>query len=126
MASFSDYHPGHLIYARGVENIAIDGPGDAFFDKDLKPLPRPSPLTEIRDSRGIRIQDLTIRNHIDSCRNTIVSDCHIEAGDDCIVLETSDRGGPAKPLENLTATNCVIRESRTAPPWKTFASRTSP
>jgi polygalacturonase len=63
----SDYNPKHLIYAKGVENIAIegggaiDGQGDLFLDKDLKPLPRPSPLIEIWDSKDIRIQDVTIR-----------------------------------------------------------------
>jgi len=63
----SDYSPKHLIYATGVSNIAIegggtiDGQGDAFLDKDLKPLPRPSPLIEIWNSHGIRIEDITIR-----------------------------------------------------------------
>jgi polygalacturonase len=60
-----DYNPKHLIYAKDVENIAIegggtiDGQGDAFLDKDLKPLPRPSPLIEIWDSRGIRTRSVT-------------------------------------------------------------------
>jgi polygalacturonase len=67
-----NYNPKHLIYAKGVANVAIegggtnDGQGDAIFqkillDQDLKPLPRPSPLIEVWDSRGIRIQDITIR-----------------------------------------------------------------
>ncbi len=148
-----DYNPKHLIYAKGVENIAIegggaiDGQGDAFLDKDLKPLPRPSPLIEIWDSRGVRIQDITIRKapawtihpkncdgvrirgiellnnlrainsdgiDIDSSRNVIVSDAHIEAGDDCIVLKTTDRGGSAGPAENVTVTNCVLVSAASA------------
>lgn len=149
----SDYNPKHLIYAKGVENISIggegviDGQGDSFLDKDLNPLPRPSPLIEIRDSRGIRIENVTIRkapawtihpkncddvkirgisilNNLrgintdgidpDSCRNVIISDCHIEAGDDCIVLKTTDRGGVAGPIENVTVTNCVLVSSASA------------
>ena len=152
-----DYNPKHLIYAQGVHNIAIegggtiDGQGDAFFDKDLKPLPRPSPLIEIRDSHGVRIQDVTILKapawtihpkncddvkirgvsllnnlraintdgiDIDSSRNVIVSDCHIEAGDDCIVLKTTNRGGAGPqaqpPTENVTVANCVLVSAASA------------
>ncbi len=148
-----DYSPKHLIYAKGVKNIAIegggaiDGQGDAFLDKDLKPLPRPSPLIEIWDSRQIRIQDVTIRkapgwtihpkncddvrirgisllNNLraintdgidpDSSRNVIISDSHIEAGDDCIVLKTTNRGGTAQPTENVTVTNCVMVSAASA------------
>jgi len=149
----SDYSPKHLIYATGVSNIAIegggtiDGQGDAFLDKDLKPLPRPSPLIEIWNSHGIRIEDITIRKapawtihpkncddvkirgisllnnlraintdgiDIDSSRNVIVSDAHIEAGDDCIVLKTTDRGGTAGPTENVTVTNSVLVSAASA------------
>jgi hypothetical protein len=148
-----DYNPKHLIYAQGVENIAIegggaiDGQGDSFLDKDLKPLPRPSPLIEVWDSRNIRIQDITIRkapawtihpkncdgvkirgisllNNLrainsdgidpDSSTNVIISDSHIEAGDDCIVLKTTDRGGKAGPTENVTVTNCVMVSAASA------------
>lgn len=121
----------------------------------MKPLPRPSPLIEIWDSHGIRIQDITILKapawtihpkncddvrirgisllnnlrgintdgiDIDSSRNVIISDSHIEAGDDCIVIKTTNRGGgvpgpdgspagtiiPAGPVENVTVTNNVL------------------
>jgi hypothetical protein len=149
----ADYSLKHLIYAKGVENIAIegggaiDGEGDSFFDKDLKPLPRPSPLIEIWDSHGIRIQDVTIHRapawtihpkncddvkirgvsllnnyraintdgiDVDSSRNVIISDSHIEAGDDSIVLKTTDRGGAAGPTENVTVTNCVLVSAASA------------
>jgi len=152
-ARITDYNPRHLIYARNVEDVAIegqgciDGQGDAFFDKDMKPLARPSPLIEIWDSRNIRILDLTIRktpgwgihtkncdgvkirgisllNNLqainsdgidpDSCRNVIISDCHIEAGDDCIVLKTTNRGGFAGPTENVSVTNCVLVSAASA------------
>jgi hypothetical protein len=148
-----DYNPKHLIYAKGVSNVAlegggaIDGQGDSFFDKDLKPLPRPSPLIEIWDSHGFRIQDLTIRKapawtihskncddvkirgvsllnnlraintdgiDIDSSRNVLISDSHIEAGDDCIVLKTTERGGAAGPTENVTVTNSVLVSAASA------------
>jgi len=162
----ADYSPKHLIYATGVANIAIegggaiDGQGDSFLDKDLKPLPRPSPLIEIWNSHGIRIQDISIRKapawtihtkncddvkirgislvnnlraintdgiDIDSSRNVLISDNHIEAGDDCIVLKTTNRGGAvaadgspagvmvaAGPVENVTVTNNVLVSAASA------------
>ncbi|MBV9085459.1 MAG: right-handed parallel beta-helix repeat-containing protein [Acidobacteriaceae bacterium] len=161
-----DYKPKHLLYADNVSNVAIegggviDGQGDSFLDKDLKPLPRPSPLIEIWNSRGIRIEDVSIRMapawtihpkncddvkirgvsilnnlrgintdgiDIDSSRNVMISDCHIEAGDDCIVLKTTNRiaapatdGSPAgTPIvagstENVAVTNNVLVSAASA------------
>ena len=150
-----DYPIKHLLYANGVANLAIegggtiDGQGDAFFDRDMKPAAqRPSPMIEIWNSRRIRIEGVTIRNAaawtlhpkncddvkirgvsilnnlravnsdgigIDSSRNVIVSDCHIEAGDDCIVLKTTRRGeGPIQPTENVVVTNCILVSAATA------------
>ena len=148
------HHMGHhLIYADNAQNIAIegggtiDGQGDTYFDKDLKPRPRPSPLIELWNSRDIRIQDITILktpgwaihpkncdrvkirgislinnfNAIntdgidpDSSRNVIISDSYIEAGDDCIVLKTTNRGGEIRPTENVTVTNCVLLSAASA------------
>ena len=51
---------------------------------------------------------------IDSSRNVIVSDCHLEAGDDCIVLKTTNHGGPPTPTENVTVTNCVLVSAASA------------
>jgi hypothetical protein len=44
----------------------------------------------------------------------IISDCHIEAGDDCIVLKTTNRGGKVLPVENVTVTNCVLVSAASA------------
>jgi polygalacturonase len=143
----------HFIYADNVDNIAIegggviDGQGDTFFDKDMKPRARPSPYIEIWNSRDVRIQDIIILktpgwaihpkncervkirginlinnfNAIntdgidpDSSRNVIISDSYIEAGDDCIVLKTTNRGGITSPCENVTVTNCVLLSAASA------------
>lgn len=68
-----DYSPAHLIYAKGVENVAIDGGGrihgngDAFWrDRSDHPYflalrPRPSPMIEIVESRDVRIENVSIR-----------------------------------------------------------------
>lgn len=149
-----DYPVKHLLYAENAENVAIlgtgtiDGQGDAFFDRDMKPLARPSPLVELVGSRGVRIEQVTIRNapgwtlhpkdcddvkirgisllnnlravnsdgiDVDSSRNVVIADSHIEAGDDCIVLKTTKRSdGPVAPVENVVVTNCVLVSAATA------------
>jgi polygalacturonase len=50
----------------------------------------------------------------DSSRNVIISDSYIEAGDDCIVLKTTNRGGAIQPTENVTVTNCVLLSAASA------------
>jgi polygalacturonase len=63
--------------------------------------------------RGVRIMNddrgpNTDGINIDSSRNVIISDTHIEAGDDCIVLKsTGRRGGKVRATENVTVTNSV-------------------
>jgi polygalacturonase len=69
---------------------------------------------------GIRIfNDLKLPNNdaidIDRCRNIRISDCHIEAGDDCICLKTTPEteayGGAC---ENITVTGCVLVSTSSA------------
>jgi len=150
----ADYPLKHLLYAQGANHIAIegtgtiDGQGDAFFDQAMNPLPRPSPLLEFEDCRGVLLQNFTIFHSpgwtvhpkncedvkiigisllnniqavntdgldIDSDRNVVIADCHIEAGDDCIVLKTTERGGgPVRPTENVVVTNCVLVSAASA------------
>jgi polygalacturonase len=44
----------------------------------------------------------------DNCRNVRISDCHIEAGDDCIVLKSSREHRDFGPCENVTVTGCTL------------------
>ncbi len=46
----------------------------------------------------------------DCCRNVHISDCHIEAGDDCIAIRSDDYrlGSPGRACENVTVTNCTL------------------
>jgi polygalacturonase len=47
----------------------------------------------------------------DSCRNVHISDCHINAGDDCITIKSGrDKQGRriGRPAENYTITNCTM------------------
>ena len=66
------------------------------------------------------IDGITIFNNIDrinsdgidpdSCRNVRISNCHIVAGDDCIVLKCTT----AHPCENVVVTNCTLESGATA------------
>ncbi len=68
---------------------------------------------------GIRIlNDLKVPNcdgiDPDHCRNVRISDCHIEAGDDCIVIKNTKEFAPplsdhdCGPTENITVTGCTL------------------
>ncbi len=60
--------------------------------------------------RGVRIRNTWPNSDgidPDGCRNLVISDCLIEAGDDCIVAK-STRGDAC---ENLAIANCVLRTS---------------
>lgn len=66
----------------------------------------------------IVVHGVTIKNNLafpncdgidpDHCRNVRISDCHIEAGDDCIVLKTTRPFARFGPTENVTVTGCTL------------------
>ncbi|MEI7768065.1 MAG: glycoside hydrolase family 28 protein [Phycisphaerae bacterium] len=81
----------------------------------------------LTDSDDVVIRGISILNDIrlpncdgidpDRCRNVRISDCHIEAGDDCIVLKSMrsyDEGGPEfgkyfnRACENIVVNNCTM------------------
>lgn len=64
------------------------------------------------------IDGLTILNNLkfpncdgidpDHSRNVRISNCHIEAGDDCIVVKNRRESARYGPAENITVTNCTL------------------
>jgi len=50
----------------------------------------------------------------DHCRNVRISGCHIEAGDDCIVLKTLKDYNAYGPCENITVTGCTLVSTSSA------------
>lgn len=45
----------------------------------------------------------------DSCKNVHISNCHIDVGDDCIVIKSGTEDTPERvPCENVTITNCTM------------------
>ncbi|MBQ7037034.1 MAG: right-handed parallel beta-helix repeat-containing protein [Clostridia bacterium] len=62
---------------------------------------------------NVIITGLNLYVHIDgispdSCKNVVISDCIINAGDDAIVPKTSYTLGKYKYMENLAISNCVV------------------
>jgi len=66
----------------------------------------------------IVVHGITIKNNLkfpncdgidpDHCRNVRISDCHIEAGDDCIVIKNTRPFERFGPTENITVTGCTL------------------
>ena len=67
-------------------------------------------LTECEEVRieGIKIHGFVNANNdgldIDSCQNVLISDCHLQCGDDAIALKTNS----TLPCRNITVTNCIL------------------
>ena len=61
----------------------------------------------------VRISGVTMQNNWpnsdgidpDGCRHVVISDCDITAGDDCIVLKSTE----GDPCENVVVNNCILR-----------------
>lgn len=69
---------------------------------------------------GVHISGIKIHNNpqgpntdgidVDTCRNVRISDCLIEAGDDCIALKSDKSKKPVlDACEYITVTNCVLQ-----------------
>jgi hypothetical protein len=50
----------------------------------------------------------------DCSRNVTITDCHIEAGDDCVVIKTSRQFARYGPSENIVVSNCILTTRSTA------------
>ncbi|TVY11000.1 glycoside hydrolase family 28 protein [Paenibacillus cremeus] len=51
----------------------------------------------------------------DSCKDVHISNCHIETGDDCIVIKTTKYGAERYGgCENITVTNCTLQSHDSA------------
>lgn len=108
-----DWRPTQMIAFSECRNVLIEGitirntPGYAIW-----------PL----GCDCVRIHGIRIFNNFwgpntdgidpDCCRGVIISDCHIEAGDDCIAIKSNgDKlgAGPGeRPCEDVTVTNCTL------------------
>jgi len=79
--------PAYTVWAVACENVRITGL--------LVRNPRKGPNTDVLD--------------IDGCRNVVISDCDIEAGDDCIALKSDSAKANASAIcENIVVNNCIF------------------
>ncbi len=98
-----------IIGLTGCENIRITG----ITIKDAAQW-----TCHLTGCEDVVIHGITIRNGLDvpncdgidpdHCRNVRISDCHIEAGDDGIVIKTTQEFDAYGPSENITITGCTI------------------
>jgi len=110
-----EMRPSPLVELVGCKDVRIEGVTI-----------RNAPAWTLRPKNcdGMKILGISILNDlrainsdgidVDSSRNVVIANCHIEAGDDCIVLKTTDHGGPPTPTENVVVTNCVLVSSASA------------
>lgn len=99
-----DFRTGILLF-QGCRNITI---------RDVKLLYSDSWNLHLRRCENAFIDGVTIINNIhrlnsdgidpNSCKNVHISNCHIVAGDDCIVLKATQ----PYPCENIVVTNCTL------------------
>jgi hypothetical protein len=102
--SFPDYRVGILLFQR-CRHVSI---------RDLTILYSDAWTVHLKRCENVFIRGLTIYNDVrhinsdgidpNSCRDVHISDCHIVAGDDCIVLKSTD----PYPCENVVVTNCTL------------------
>ena len=84
--------PAYTIWLLGCREVKIDG----LFVRN----PRFGPNTDILD--------------IDCCRGVMITNCDLEAGDDCIALKSdAARVGRRIPCENVVVSNCILSSATT-------------
>ena len=101
-----------LVFLTGCKDVLLE---------DVTMLNQPSNWSyQIHDCdrvtiRGLQIlAELAYENndgiHVNCSRDVTISDCHIETGDDCIIVRANSRSlREKKPCERITVTNCVLR-----------------
>ncbi len=105
-----DFRVGLLLF-EGCKNITITGVQFLYSD---------SWTLHFKLCENVLIDRVKILNNFrhlnsdgidpNSCKNFIISNCHIIAGDDCIVAKTTEN----HPTENLVVTNCILESPSTA------------
>jgi polygalacturonase len=109
-------HRPALIHLIDCENVTI---------KDISIYEAPAYTIWLLGCRDVKIDGILVRNprygpntdilDIDCCRNVMISNCNLEAGDDCIALKSdAARLGRKAPCENITVNNCILSSTTTA------------
>jgi len=113
------FRPGawrpRLIILEGCKRVRV---------RDLTLRDSPSWTLHLAGCEDVSIHGISILNNLkipncdginpDHSRNVRISDCHIEAGDDGIVLKSTREFAHYGPCEAITVTNCTIVSSSAA------------
>lgn len=104
-----------LLFLENIENLSIRDvtlTGSAFW------------TTHMVGCRNVMIDSVRILNNLrlancdgidpDHCQNVHISNCHIEAADDCIVLKNTKHAMQYGPCENIVVTNCTLKSTSAA------------
>ena len=106
-----DWRPGQLVHFNDCEDVTV---------RDLTIRNSPSWTIWLLECRRVRVDGIRIRNIRESantdgvgiccCREVVVSNCFIDAGDDCITLYGSNLATPTRKsiCENIIVTNCTL------------------
>ncbi len=99
------WRPGRLLHFEGCRNVLL---------RDFTVTNAPAWTIHPFRCDGVKICGVTILNDIygpntdgidpNCSTNVHISDCHIVAGDDCIVVKATE----PYPCENITVTNCTL------------------
>lgn len=92
--------------------------------RDITLRDSPSWTLHLAGCEDVTIHAISIYNNLkipncdginpDHSRNVRISDCHIEAGDDCIVLKSTRAYERYGPCESIVVTNCTLVSSSAA------------
>lgn len=104
------YRPHAMVYLKNSTDVTI---------KDISLRNSPTYTVWLLGCERIQVKGITIKNpyyspntdglDIDCCRNVHISDCHIDAGDDCIALKSNNVAlNEKRPCENIVVTNCTL------------------
>jgi polygalacturonase len=106
-----EWRPGQMVYFVECENVLVE-------NVELNNAPYWTLL--LHGCSDVRIRGLRITNprethngdgiDIDSCRQVVISDCLISAGDDCITLRgySAPLKDKTKICEHVAVTNCIL------------------
>lgn len=103
-----DFRP-RLIGCYGCRNLSI---------RNLTIRNAPQWSCHLTGCQNVLISGISILNGLDvpncdgidpdHCQDVRISDCHIEAGDDCIVIKNTREHAGYGPTRNITITNCTL------------------
>lgn len=105
-----EQRPRAMIYMKNCRNLLF---------RDISLHSSPCFTLWLLGCDGVNIDGVSIVNpydgpntdglDIDCSRNVVISNCRIEAGDDCIALKSdAHRLGDNRPCENITVSNCTL------------------